>query len=113
MITTVWATVNLPGFHLWPDAPEHRSYLASSHRHLFRVTVWVVVSGPDREVEFHDLHDMIRTVWGPPVRNWGSASCESIAQQLAELLRGCYQVNPSRIEVSEDGEAGAVIEWTP
>jgi hypothetical protein len=109
---TIWTKVVLPGFHQWPQAPAHRSYLADKHRHLFHVTVTVVVDHLDREIEFHDLRDVLTLAWGAGTVDWGKSSCESIAIALRERLADRYEINASRIEVSEDGESGAIVEWT-
>lgn len=107
---TVWARVDLPGYHHWPAAPPHRAYLAARHRHLFRVTARAAVTRDDRDTEFHDLDQAIRDWWGPSSRDWGAASCETIARDLAGWLttRG---IPVTATEVSEDGQAGAV--YTP
>ena len=117
--TTVWATVDLPGFHHWPAATARRAYLADTHRHLFRVTAEVRVDHTDRDVEFHDLGDLIREWWrsgdpgpsaGPqeasPTRDWGSCSCEAIGETLWQTLVVCG-LDPVEVAVSEDGEFGA------
>jgi hypothetical protein len=109
---TVWATVDLPGFHRWPSAPPRRTYLASTHRHLFRVTAHAAVTHDDRETEFHDLADAIREWWGPGARHWDDASCETIARRLAvHLAARCVPV--VTVEVSEDGQCGAVYHVPP
>lgn len=107
----VWARLDLPGMHRWPFAPPHRAYLASPHRHLFRVTAEVAVGHDDRQVEFHDLHDMIRAWWGTAegIRDCGTASCERMARELAAYLDAQHGLRVTRVEVSEDGEAGAVV----
>jgi hypothetical protein len=60
MTVTVWTTFTAPGFHRWPGASGQRSYLADLHRHLFHITVHVGVTHTDRDVEFHDLQDLVR-----------------------------------------------------
>jgi hypothetical protein len=98
--TTVWATVDLPGFHCWPTAPPRRAYLRDRHRHLFRITAEVKVAHDDRDVEFHDLADLIRAWW----------AAESLAHELGAALCGpSQQLAVTRITVSEDGECGATI----
>ncbi|GAA1961967.1 hypothetical protein [Amycolatopsis minnesotensis] len=109
MTVTVWTTVTAPGFHRWPGATGARSYLADRHRHLFHITVHVAVAHDDRDVEFHDLQDLIRTWWGPVARECGSASCEDLARQLWTHLREDHQLTPVRVEVSEDAESGATL----
>ncbi len=108
-MTTVWTTVTLPGFHHWPAATGRRSYLADRHRHLFRITAHVAVAHDDRYVEFHDLQDIIRAWWGTGPRECGSASCEVLARDLWTVLEEGYQLEPTQVEVSEDGESGATV----
>ena len=89
---TVWARVGLPGFHEWPGAAGTRAYLAARHRHLFIVTAWARVGHDDRDTEFHDLSDTIRAWWGPgEAREWGDASCETLARRLAAVLAGAWR----------------------
>lgn len=108
MITSVFATLDLPGYHRWPLAQGKREYLADRHRHLFHIRVKVIVSHNDRDVEFHDLSDTIREWWGPGSREWGDLSCESIARQLLDYLsdQGMQIV---LVEIGEDKENGAAI----
>lgn len=106
----VWATHVFEGFHHWPGAPEHRSYLRDPHRHLFHARVEVLVGDGDREVEFHDLRDAITEWVDSQERNFGPASCEHIAQRLIMHLSDQYDVQS--VTVSEDGENGATLERT-
>lgn len=105
---TVWAAARLPGFHCWPSAPPHRAYLRDRHRHLFHVRAAVAVRHDDRDTEFHDLMDLVRQWWGPGDRECGAASCEALARDLAAFL-GSRGLAVAEVEVSEDGEAGAVF----
>lgn len=70
------------GWHCWPAAPEHRSYLASRHRHLFHVEVRLPVVHEEREVEFHDLLDAAKVDFGSG--EFGAASCETLARDLCK-----------------------------
>lgn len=112
---TVWARVALPGLHRWPNAPEHRAYLRNRHRHLFHVLAAVQVRHHDRDVEFHDLGDMIRSWWRSAgahpvtsVRECGEKSCEHLARELWSHLDQ-HKLAVARVEVSEDGECGATL----
>lgn len=107
----VWTKVALPGFHRWPNAHEERKYLRDRHRHLFHITVWTEVHHDERDVEFHDLQDVIREWWGPGAREWDASSCETIARELATHLYVSHDTLAYRIDVSEDGESGAT--YTP
>lgn len=108
LTTTVWTKVALPGFHRWPDAHESRAYLRDRHRHLFEITATCAVSHDERDVEFHDLQDVVRAWWGPGVRELGSASCETLARDLLIHLDD-LGLRPVRVDVSEDGESGATV----
>lgn len=110
-VVTVWAKVALPGFHRWPGATGRRAYLADRHRHLFHIRAEVAAGHDDRDVEFHDLQDLIRDWWGPDTRDHGSNSCEHLARALGQYLtdEGCTVVS---VEVSEDDECGAVVRFT-
>lgn len=106
----VWATVRVPGFHRWPDAPPRRAYLRARHRHLFHVRVTVDVLHDDRDVEFHDLQDRILMHMGAGTREFGAMSCEAIARDLGRALRSLGVV-VSQVEISEDGENGATVRF--
>ncbi|MBO4221981.1 hypothetical protein [Bradyrhizobium neotropicale] len=97
----------VPGFHRWPDAPEHRAYLRNDHRHLFHVEVSTPVEHHERQIELHDLMDEAKELFCQPT-NW--ASCESMAYHLATRLSDKHQGAPFRVAVFEDGEAGATVE---
>lgn len=107
--TTVWVRLALPGFHRWPGATGVREYLASRHRHLFHIEVEVAVTHDDRDVEFHDLQDLVREWWGPGAHEWDSSSCETIAGVLADTLLLEHGIQVNRVTISEDGECGATL----
>jgi hypothetical protein len=110
MTTTIFARINVPGFHHWPNAPVARAYLAVPHRHDFVIIGVKQVNHQNRAVEFHDLcQGMQRAlVTAYPVRvnfetDFGDHSCEMIAAALLERL------NLDACEVSEDGINGAKV----
>lgn len=99
------------GWHGWPQAPEHRSYLRHMHRHLFHIEARCYVDHDDRSVEFHDVRDQIEVLWGllaGPKRDLGSMSCEMLARRIGAHL---VEWNPRRwtVIVSEDDEMGACV----
>jgi len=106
-------TFRTPGFHRWPDAPSHRSYLATKHRHLFHVRVAVPVEHDERAVEFHDLLGAARYTFEQYQHDggdFGAASCETLAGRLAgHMLSTFGGIAYARVEVWEDGEAGAIV----
>lgn len=107
----VFVRFAVEGFHCWPDAPPHRAYLATRHRHLFHVMVTVAVRHGEREIEFHDLRDWC--VAQLPPGDYGAQSCEALALAMAAMLQGPYPGRPVRVEIAEDGECGALIEVMP
>jgi hypothetical protein len=125
-------------FHKWAGAPEDLAYLRSLHRHELHIRVELEVFAFDREIEFVALKDELslffrRAIAGTSVLSsndedpaspttWGlvhgrifnqKASCEEIALLLWEYLKRTYDDHrESLVEVLEDGENGAVVEWT-
>jgi len=98
------------GWHCWPDAPEKRKYLASSHRHLFHIEVQIEVSHAEREIEYHDLLDFCQEKFvGGDMGSW---SCETMAQYLIKEVASQYPGRPLLVSVYEDGEVGAVVTYS-
>ena len=97
------------GWHWWPEAPPHRDYLSTRHRHVFHVRVRMEVNGRDREVEFHDLLDQAKAAFGSG--DFGRKSCECMAEELVRHFRERpeYRGRAMTASVSEDGECGAVV----
>lgn len=110
MMTEIYITTRQPGFHSWPEAPESVAFLRAIHRHLFHFKLGVVVTQPDRQVEFflaqaefqNALQDTYE--WAGLGYVFGNQSCEMIAQELIQKLPFA-----AYLEVSEDGENGAVV----
>lgn len=94
---------NRIGFHRWPDAPPHRSYLSERHRHTFHFKVALQVWHRDREVEFHDLSDWLQSLYVPGPLEFGDRSCETIGYELYQHIARRYPGRSVRIEISEDG----------
>lgn len=125
-------------FHQWEDATEDVGYLSHLHRHELHIRAELEVFGFDRQIEFITLKDELdlflkRAIAGTHVlpsydedpdspTEWGrlhsrlfrqEASCEEIASFLVEYLGRTYDKHRDAIvEVLEDGENGAVVEWT-
>lgn len=121
---TVWARTTFVGWHQWPDAPPHRNYLSTPHRHLFHVNASVEVRHDNREVEFHDLGDVVRAVIaGYPVTdqhgpgavghvvNLGHRSCEMVARDIRARIQATWPHRFVIVSVSEDDECGATVSW--
>lgn len=96
------------GWHNWPEAPEHRGYLANTHRHEFHIEVSVRVDHDYRDIEFHDLKENVAAI--SPGEELGAYSCEMIARDYIDGLTECYGPVVDYVEVWEDGECGAHVE---
>lgn len=104
---TVFCTLRFEATHRWPGAAAHPGvrFLANEHRHLFHARCEWAVSHDDRDVEFllarRRAEGVVRSALLD--EDTGTWSCERWALRLFGAL-GC-----SRVEVSEDGENGAVV----
>lgn len=123
--TSIWVTFNVVGFHKWPDAPAKAYYLRSLHRHVFYFKVTISVPHPDRALEFHMFKDEVLNI---VMENYSSLdivedplyalvfddrSCEIIAREVIDLIVSKYPGREIIVDVSEDGENGGVVSYTP
>ena len=96
--------------HRWLGAPKAVDFLCSWHRHVFKVRIDLWVMHDDRDLEFFLVQQNLQLVlhWWSNVKV--EKSCEMFCQEIYEALSPKY---PSlfRVEVSEDGENGAVMTW--
>lgn len=98
--------------HMWSNAPEGpQEFLKNSHRHVFKVRVILDVNHEDRDIEFFELQNNIKT-W---LSNFKSArdntdfSCEVLAMHVRDRVIERYGDGNMEIEVSEDGENAAIL----
>lgn len=100
----------MPGFHCYPEAPEDVSFLRDRHRHLFHFRSYFRVSHNNRDLEYFQQAAKVKKVlaeeFGEPCE-FNHMSCEMIASWLLCRFEqeACYKV-----EVSEDGENGSIVE---
>ncbi len=130
---TYWAVVRFQfeGIHRYPSAPEDVSFLCNPHRHMFHITVHLQQFHEERDVEYllfkRWLEDTIpsnlatEAFGGPgagtcPVE-LGAMSCETIAARTAHYVNVMFNSTDGeerhrriKVEVSEDGENGALVE---
>ena len=125
----VWCTFSVIGFHRWPKAPIDVAYLRSLHRHLFKFRIQVSVPTLDRAVEFHTMKAyaveklnqlFIKMAWTVEHNafNFENNSCEMIASRLCEALVNSnhfigFSSREVVVDVSEDGEHGGTVVYTP
>ena len=108
METSVVVTLEVEGFHRWPEAKDilpEVAFLSLRHRHLFKIKAWKAVEHEDRDVEIillkRKISRYLHSKYGEPCE-FGRMSCEDIAKELVAEL------DLSSVEVLEDGENGAV-----
>ena len=107
----IWVEVSaeFEAIHNWPDAVNFLKY---PHRHKFYVQAAVTVQGKNREIEFFEFKNKLKTYL---LRNFdegeSTLSCEHIAICVLEQLKIWYLARDYRIKVSEDNENSAIIEF--
>ena len=118
--TTTWAKVQtaFTGMHRWEGAPEEVEFLGLLHRHEFHVTVELAQAHDNRDLEyimFKRALDEFLDRYGDTMRDTdtylGNKSCEMIAKDIIEWVRDEYGNRSITVEVLEDGENGAVVEY--
>ena len=97
------------GFHCWPDAPTEVGFLRHTHRHLFKVRLWLEVTSSDRELEFFILQKKLKAFIKHALFD-PNASCEMMAETILEYFSNRWGKRACKVEVFEDGENGAVVE---
>ena len=127
----VWVTFRKEGIHKYPAAltdpalatgDEYDvSFLGHPHRHIFHFRVWIDVFHNDRDVEFIQfkrwLENLFRAGHTGNNNNQGAVlsldykSCEMMADDLYIQIATKYPDRVVWIEVSEDGENGALIKY--
>lgn len=111
----IWVTFQRAGFHRYPQAETVAmladvSYLAHPHRHLFKFTVQIEIFHNDRELEFHQVLNYCESLLGTQI-DIDYKSVEMLADDLYLKLAEKYPSRKMKIEVSEDGECGCLIEY--
>ena len=108
----VYCKTRFQGLHCWPEAPHLVSYLQNLHRHEFHVTVKCIVT-KDRGIEFITLKENVDEYIPKLAKNWPvSVSCEMMAKSIGDALKYSAADYPViSVEVSEDGENGAVVTY--
>lgn len=126
----VYATFRAAYVHRWAGA---HNFLANPHRHMLHIKVYVPVKHDDRHIEFIRLKGVceaafesfllpdhwlgeVQQIINPRKCNsilkrisGGEASCEEIATALCVYVMHSYNVQEATVNVSEDGENGAVV----
>lgn len=117
----IWVTFQKEGLHKYPAAltdPALKtndeydvSFLGYIHRHIFKFTVWISVNTNDRDIEFIQFKRWLEKLYSEKTLLLDFKSCEMIAEDLYAQINNRYPGRNVTIEVSEDGENGALITW--
>jgi hypothetical protein len=119
----IWVTFRKEGIHKYPAAATDPnlatgdeydvSFLANPHRHIFHFRVWLGVTHNDRDVEFIQFKRWLEKLYSSNegVLSLDYKSCEMMADDLYIQIAAKYPGRAVWIEVSEDGENGALIKY--
>lgn len=105
----IWVTTQFKGFHIWGEAPEEVEFLRNNHRHLFKVKITIEVLHDNRELEFFILQEILDTFIDVELTKDNLGSCEMIGEQIKLYFEKEYPNRFIEVEVSEDGENGAIV----
>ena len=117
----IWVKFSREGIHKYPAAltdpalatgDEYDvSFLGYPHRHIFHFQVWIAVTHSDRDVEFIQFKRWLEKLDSDKTLQLNYRSCEMISEDLYEKIAARYPGREVWIEVSEDGENGAILKW--
>lgn len=88
------------------------SFLGYPHRHMFHFRVTITVKHNDRDIEFIQFKRWLEKLYAVGTLQLDYKSCEMMADDLYVQIASRYPGRAVTIEVSEDGENGAVIEYS-
>jgi hypothetical protein len=119
----IWITFQKEGIHCYPAAATDPqlatgdqydvSFLSNPHRHIFHFRVWIDVLHNDRDIEFIQFKRWLEGLYSgsQSVLQLDYKSCEMISDDLYLQIAARYPDRAVWIEVSEDGENGALIKY--
>jgi hypothetical protein len=117
----IWVTFQKEGIHFYPAAATDPalktgdeydvSFLGAPHRHIFHFRVWIDVVHNDRDIEFIQFKRWVQKLYESGTIQLDYKSCEMMADDLYLQIAARYPERSVWIEVSEDGENGALIKY--
>ena len=118
---SIWVTFRKEGIHKYPAALEDPdlatgdeydvSFLGYPHRHIFHFKVRIQVTHNDRDIEFIQFKRWMEKLYSEKTLELDYKSCEMMADDLYDKIADKYPGREVHIDVSEDGENGAHIEY--
>lgn len=117
----IFVTFTKEGIHKYPAAASDPalatgdeydvSFLATPHRHIFHFKVWISVEHSDRAIEFIQFKRWLENLYSQGTLQLDYKSCEMMAEDLYDQIVAKHPGREVWIEVSEDGENGALIKF--
>lgn len=117
----IWVTFSREGIHRYPAAATDPllctadeydvSFLANAHRHIFHFRVAIEVEHSDRAIEFIQFKRWLESLYNKEILQLDFMSCEMIAEALYLKIAEKYPNRDVKIDVSEDNENGAHLEF--
>jgi len=117
----IWVTFQKEGIHCYPAAATDPalktgdeydvSFLGTPHRHIFHFRVWIDVVHNDRDIEFIQFKRWLEKLYREGTVQLDYKSCEMMSDDLYLEIAARYPGRAVWIEVSEDGENGALIKY--
>ena len=117
----IWVTFQKEGIHKYPAALDDPalatgdeydvSFLGYPHRHIFHFRVAITVKHNDRDIEFIQFKRWLEKLYAEKTLELDYKSCEMMSDDLFDKIAEKYPNRSVKIEVSEDGENGALIEY--
>ena len=117
----IWVTFRKEGIHKYPAALDDPSlatgdeydvsFLGYPHRHIFHFKVGITVTHNDRDIEFIQFKRWLEKLYAEKTLELDYKSCEMMADDLYEQIIAKHPGREVHIDVSEDGENGAHIEY--
>ena len=117
----IWVTFRKEGIHKYPAALDDPnlvtgdeydvSFLGYPHRHIFHFKVAIAVNHNDRDIEFIQFKRWLEKLYAEKTLELDYKSCEMMSDDLYNKINEKYPGREVHIDVSEDGENGAHIEY--
>jgi len=113
----IWVTFQREGVHCYPAAStdpklQDVSFLGFLHRHIFHFKVAIEVEHNDRDIEFIQFKRWLEGLYADQLLQLDYKSCEMIAEDIYTAVQEKYPGRSVKIDVSEDNENGAHLEFT-
>ena len=118
----IFVTFQKEGIHKFPQALDDPrfatgdeydvSFLGYPHRHIFHFKVSIDVTHSDREIEFIQFKRWLENLYNTNTLQLDYKSCEMMAEDLYKQISQRYPNRKVIIEVSEDGENGAILSFS-